>query len=504
MQLNRWQVQEIKNWNGPIFDPKATLKAMHKNAPEKIRKAMVKLNAYYGGKSLENQLDEFDTYYVDSLSDFYYEIIGDSRRNVKLVEARYQGNVITGATSGNVGAGAGGIIELVFGEDYFFYGEIIVGEKNEKYPLRIIKEPQPEGLGAVRYFVECFGLPNGIPASELLPGKKFSYDYAAAEQGLSRYQGGVRRPGVAKVMGTLSTIRIDHKVPGDIDDHAVAMGFPVLDAKGNEKVMTVLSSWEDWLVEQDFSHYKNHALAYGTTNIDESGVSSTIGKSGREIKMGPGLMQQYEQTNKIYFNFFSLELLESILMALSYNKLGINDRNFIIETGQGGAGLFHKAVLNHVSGWQSFLISGEPLGIQKTTSELHSNALKAGFQFTEFMSPNGIRVKININTMYDDPVRNKIMMPGTQIPAMSFRMDIVYKGTKENPNVQKLAYKKFQKYGGELRGYSSGFRNPFTGNMNVDYMATDEDSATMTKFTHLGVAVYNSDLCASLIPNVLQ
>lgn len=504
MQLNRWQVKEIKAWNGPLFDPKATLKAMHKNAPEKIRKAMVKLNCYYGGKSLEAQLDEFDTHYVDTLNDFYYEILADGRRNVQLVEARYQGNVIDESTEGNVGAGAGAIIELVFGENYFFEGEVIVGEKNERYPIRIIKEPQPEGLGQVRYFVECYNLPNGIPASELLPGKRFSPEYAPAEAGLSRFQGGIRRSSHSKVMGTLGTIRIDHKVAGDVDDYAVGMGFPVIDKSGNEKVMTVLSSWEDWEVEKEFANYKHNMIAYGTGTVDENGVSTVIGKSGREIKAGLGLYPQIEQTNAIYFNFFSLDLLEAILMQLSYNKLGIDDRNFIIRTGQGGAGLFHKAVLNHVSGWQSFLLEAEGLGIQKTNSNLHQNALKAGFQFTEYLSPNNIRVRIEVDGSYDDPVRNKILMPGTQLPAMSFRMDIIYKGTKEQPNIQKLGYKKFQKYGGELRGYSSGFRNPFTGDMNVNYMATDEDSATITKFTHTGVVVYNSDLCASLIPEVLQ
>jgi hypothetical protein len=77
-------------------------------------------------------------------------------------------------------------------------------------------------------------------------------------------------------------------------------------------------------------------------------------------------------------------------------------------------------------------------------------------------------------------------------------------GTKEEPNIQKLMYSKFQKYGGELCGYSSGFRNPFTGEANVAYMASDEDAATITKFTHLGVAVYNKERCVALIPTVLM
>lgn len=500
MRLDRWQMTELKNWNGPVFDPEATLKALYKTQPEKIRKNMVKLNAIYAGKTLEENLDKLGIKYVDTLNDFYYEIIASSRRNVQLIEARVNGVIVTGA-EGNILAG-GAVAELVFPEDYFFDGEVIVGEKNEKYPVRIIREPLPEGDNTV-YTVEAWGLPSGIPATEFISGKKFSHEYAPAARGLSRSQGGVRRPSTAKVRGTLSTIRIDHKVPGDIDDYAVLMGFPALDEKGNETTMTVLSSYEDWLVAKEFSHYKNHALAYGTTTMDENGqVLNIDGKSGRKLQFGPGLRQQCDNANSIYYNFFSLELLESVLEQASYNKLGLNEKDFTIDCGQGFAKLFNKAVLTTVSGWQALSVNN-PATIQKVSSELHSNALSAGFQFTEYMSANGIKVKLNVQDMYDDPVRNKILMPGTQLPAESFRADIRFMGTKEEPNIQKLAYKKFEKTGGEICGYSSGFRNPFTGETNVQYMSSDEDAATITKFTHVGVAVYNKERCIALIPSVL-
>lgn len=502
MKLNRWQVSEIKSWNGPLFDPQATLKALYRQSPEKIRKSMVKLNAIYGGRGLEDQLESLGVKYVDSLNDFYYEIIASSRRNVQLIEARVNGVVVT-ASDINVGTG-GVVIELVFGENYFFNGEIIVGEKNEKYPVRVLKEPNPEGDNVV-YTVETWGLPNGIPGSELVAGKKWSKEYAPVERGLSRAVGGINRPGTARVRGMLSTIRIDHKVAGDIDDYAVLMGFPVLDRDGNEKVMNVLSSYEDWLVEQEFSEYKNKAIAFGTTNVDETGESKNYGISGRMLQHGQGLRQQMDQTNVIFYNQFSIDLLESILIQLSYNKLGLNDREFVINTGQGGASLFHKAVLDMVtgSGWL-VLSNNNPAIINKVQSNLHDNSFTTGFQFTQYQAPNGIKVRINVMDMYDDPVRNKILMPGTQQPAESFRMDIMYMGTSSDPNVQKLMYSKFQKYGGELKGYGAGFRNPFTGEMNNANMMTDEDSATITKFTHLGVVMYDTERSASLIPNVLQ
>lgn len=503
MKLNKWQVQELKTWNGPLFDPEATLKALYKTQPEKIRKSMVKLQAVYNGRSLENKLEEFGVKYVDTLNDFYYEIIASSKRNVQLIEARYQGAVVTAATN-QVCAG-GSTAELVFGEDYFGEGEVIVGEKNERYPLRVLATPdaiKAEGSNTV-YTVEGWGLPDGMPGAELVAGKKFSVEYAPAPRGLSREQGNVRRPSTAKVRGMLSTIRIDHKVAGDVDDYGVLIGFPTLDKQGNEKVFPVLSSYEDWLVEQEFSDYKCKAIKYGTTNVDQDGETFNIDeRSKRMLKFGPGIRQQGDQSNSQYFNFFSLDLLESVLEQLAYNKLKFSERQFTIVTGQGGAKLFHKAVLNHTSGW-TYVTQNNPQVIQKVNSAMHSNSLGAGFQFTEYMAPNNISVRVEVDDYYDDPNRNKILMPGTQIPAESYRMDIMWMGSKSEPNIQKLGYSKFQKYGGELRGYGAGFRNPFTSEMNNAHMSYTEDSATITKFTHLGAVVYDSEKMASLIPRVL-
>ena len=66
---------------------------------------------------------------------------------------------------------------------------------------------------------------------------------------------------------------------------------------------------------------------------------------------------------------------------------------------------FHKAVLDTVSGWSAFQINGEQVGmVKKTQSLLHENALAAGFQFTEFLAPNGVKVKVEVDAYYDDPV----------------------------------------------------------------------------------------------------
>jgi hypothetical protein len=115
------------------------------------------------------------------------------------------------------------------------------------------------------------------------------------------------------------------------------------------------------------------------------------------------------------------------------------------------------------------------------------------------MAPNGVTVKLEVDDFYDDKVRNTIKIPGSNGVAESYRFDIFYMGTTEDPNVQKVQVKGKEEY----RGYQYGFRNPFTGAVNNGNMGTLEDSGTITKWCQLGVVVYDPSRTASIIPYVL-
>ncbi len=139
---------------------------------------------------------------------------------------------------------------------------------------------------------------------------------------------------------------------------------------------------------------------FGRSNRNSNGEYLNIGKSGNAIKTGSGLLEQMEVANTQYYTHFSLKLLEDALYELSAAKLGFGERYFLITTGEKGAQAFHKEVLKTVSGWTQFVLDNSSIGVvQKTSSELHQNALSAGFQFTEFKAPNGVRVKIQVDPL---------------------------------------------------------------------------------------------------------
>ena len=68
-------------------------------------------------------------------------------------------------------------------------GEVIVGERNEVYPIRILADGRNEGTNTVYRCEVMGGITTGIPVEELAAGKRFSVEYAPVERDFSRKVG---------------------------------------------------------------------------------------------------------------------------------------------------------------------------------------------------------------------------------------------------------------------------------------------------------------------------
>lgn len=331
--------------------------------------------------------------------------------------------------------------------------EYIVGNLNELYQFRILGDCRMEGTRAVYKVELAGGNTQGCPAERLLAGERFSIEAAFVEEELSRKVGDIRFSTPISLRNEWSTIRIQHKVTGSMLNKKLAIGIPMASTtETGEKVTKVANMWMhyvDWELECQFADYKNNAMMFGRSNRNANGEYTNIGKSGSVIKTGAGLLEQMEVGNTFYYTDFSLALLENALYELSAGKLEFGQRYFLIKTGERGALQFHKEVLREVSGWTQFVLDNASVGVvRKSSSELHQNALGAGFQFVEYLAPNGVRVKIEVDPWYDDDVRNKIMHPNGGV-AQSYRYDIMDIGTSDQPNIFKCKIKGWN----ELRGY---------------------------------------------------
>lgn len=496
---NNVQLWKMSPYNGMSLKDHPAIGLLFRKNPQKAADMMIQILSVNRGKSLEAFLSQFPTKEFDDDTEFYWEIIGSSRRNIPLAFAVNEfGATVTSATTTNTGI-AGAPFYLYFEEDYFFDGEVITGNV-DLYQFRILGDAVKEGV-YFKYKVEMFGGNiDGVPAERLLTGERFSYIAAFVENDLSRKVGDINHASHTAMKNEFSTVRIQHKCGGRLIKDNMECAIPVVGKDGKKQVISAWMKKVDWEIEQKFGEYKNNALAYGRSNKTKNDEYLNYGKSGLVIKTGDGLFAQMEVANTRYYNTFSLKMLEDALYELSASKLDLNDRTFIIKTGERGAAQFHKAILNTVSGWQTFLTDGQPLGIQKTNSPLHTNALSAGFQFVEYLAPNGVRIKVDLDPSYDDTVRHKIIHPNGG-PAYSYRYDIFDIGTAEQQNIFKCSVKGMP----EFRGYQSGpFANPFTGETNNNHASYDEDSAVIHKKATLGICVLDPTRTMSIIPAILS
>ena len=157
-------------------------------APQKATNLMVQLLAFYRGKTLDTFLNQFPVKEFDDDSDYYWNVIGSSRRNIPLVEARDENGDVVTAESGMIGAGTAPFV-LVFNEDWFADGEYIVGNLNEVYQFRILGDARIEGSNFAYKVELAGGNVNGVPAERLLAGERFSIEAAFVEKELSRKVG---------------------------------------------------------------------------------------------------------------------------------------------------------------------------------------------------------------------------------------------------------------------------------------------------------------------------
>jgi hypothetical protein len=471
--------------------------------PQKASEVMIKLLAWHKGNTLDSFLSQFPVKQFDTDDELTWDCIASNERNIPLVEAYDTSYTLVKKDGVNVGANMQPFY-LVFAEDYFANGEILFGNLNEVYPMRVLGEPTVQGTNYV-YKVEAYGFTGGVPAERLLAGELFSYAYAPSTEALSKSVGDVRYSTHFSMRNEWSHVRLQTKVPGNMFGKKLAVGLPVMkETESGEKVGKVVTTWIDnveWQMEQTFSKYKNNLLAFGKSTRTENGDYLNYDHQTSEvIKAGAGLFEQMEAGNTFYYNKFSLKLIEDALCELCDAKIDMNNRFFVIKTGSRGAIQLHKAILDNVSGWTQFTINADALKIvERTSSNLHSNALTAGFQFTEFKAPNGVRVKIEVDSFYDDPIRNKEMHPNGG-PASSYRYDIFDIGSMDQPNIYKAQIKGKPEY----RGMQCGFRNPITGETNINTMSFEQDMAVLHRYATLAVVVLDPTRTMSFIPLVLQ
>ena len=85
-KFGKFQMVGFTSWKG--LTKENHLGSIFQLSPQKSTNLMVQLLAYYRGKTLDTFLNQFPTREFEDDNEYYWDIIGSSRRNIPLIEAR--------------------------------------------------------------------------------------------------------------------------------------------------------------------------------------------------------------------------------------------------------------------------------------------------------------------------------------------------------------------------------------------------------------------------------
>ena len=441
------------------------------------------------GIDLEGFLNKKAVEWYETDQDYVWELCSYGVDNIALVEARIDGTAITAASECGKNHTR---FELVFAKDWFSAYEKIVGEKNEKYPIRVVSGARVEGTNFV-YEVELMSgtATDFVPYEELTAGKLFSREYAPVQRTLSETGREVTYRSHLSMRNAFSQIRIKDKVPGNMKARPMITGL-----KGkNGKIYKIWQDYRSYMFDRSFREDINRLLMFGTANRSATGDYQQKGVNGYPIIEGSGLREQSETSNTSFYTTFDIEDLAERLLDLSEGRLGMDERMFMMSTGERGMYQFHKAMQDYV---QLFTPLRNSDRMYNVTQEGVKMAKGYGGQFVEFSFVNSIQVNVSVMQMYDSRDRNKVSHPDGGVTE-SYRYDIWDLGTTNGKqNIQLVKTKMAPTI---VHKYIPGLRNPFSPDGSITAIGTAEDGWEEHKMYVGGVKVIDPQKTAHFIYN---
>lgn len=490
MQISKLQTLDPKDWGGLTTDNH--LGALYMQEPQLVSEVIEHLyKVNLGGDDVVSFINQFPVMYVDDDVPYEWLLQGADEKSISLVDYWDSTYAAKPARPGI----ARSTFFMEFGEHYFAATDVLVGEHDELYKLRIVSDPINRGT-SVLYEVQLLTGDDNlfVPTSELEAGKRWSKDYSQVEQTLSKRGGSVIHTSPFRMRNEMSMIRKQYTVPGNMIRKGVnkPLAFSWKDQDG--KVITSWIGKLDWDFLTQFRRERARLLMYGNSNRMSNGTYGNVGESGYEIRSGYGLYEQIAPSNTFFYNTFDLDWLTEVALGLSVGKLPEDDRRFVLSTGEYGAYQFHKAVQDKASGWTP--------NFSQDRISISGNKMTYKGQFMKYVSVNGIEFEVMIDPMKDNSIRNKIQHPDGGL-AKSREYDLFDFGTsKGEPNIQRVAMKGDE----EVYKYIPGMRDPFTPYNNLSkpgQASTSVDGYEIHKMFIGGIRVKNPMRTMRIIPSLL-
>ncbi len=497
-KISKLQIVEPKYWSG--LTRESHLGWLGMLEPEYVSKVVDRLyEVNYGADNIVSLIEQFPVHYLDDDVPYQWYLQGSDERNIPLIKASLveSGTALDGTDKPGVGRSQ---FYMWFPERYFEATSVIVGHYPEDYILRVTEDPVAEG-DSFRYTVELITGDDTlfVPVEDLAVGTRWSEEYGLVEQELSKRGNTVHHTAPFKMENVTSMIRKNYDVPGNMiaKGKNKPMAFMFIDQEGNKQ-----TSWIDklgWDFMTQFRRDKARLLLGGKSNRLADGSFGNKGESGNTIRTGFGLYEQMDGGNLLFYNDFDLDMLSDFALDMSVGKLPEDQRDFVLSTGERGLYKFHKAAQEKFASYPGIYNENHIKMNPDGTASLNEG------QYMSYTFVNGIKFKVMLDPMKDDPIRNKIIHPEGGL-ASSYQYDIWDIGTTNGEaNIMRVSVKNQE----EFFRYIPGMRDPFTPgglgkNSEPTMTVSPVDGYSVYKMFIGGVMLKNPLKTGRIIPNILR
>ena len=370
-------------------------------------------------------------------------------------------------------------------ENWYLPGDVIFpGTSNKKYQARIQSQAQSDGDGTVYICRMNNDDPQAfIPASFFKPGQQWGKLFSQYEEGAEQ-SGSTQFSMPIALRSRMGKYRKEYRITDYASTEVLAVA--VEDSKGK-----LHRQWMRYAeVEYWMQWYREIERGYWYSRSTET----VTGANGRPVRTGPGIQELLEDSHIERYSYLTAKLIEEYLMDIFYGRVkpgkGRHIKGF---TGEYGMLQFHRAIQD----WQnkSGFIKNVEVYTNKVKSDIHTNALEAGYQFVRYNMANGSSLELVHNPLYDDREINFEIDPLTGFPVESQRITFLdFSAAEGNKSNIKLMNRKDS----FTFGYVEGMYGPY-GPKKGGMMAHAGDYYEMHVGKVCGVHIHDITRCGEMI-----
>lgn len=375
--------------------------------------------------------------------------------------------------------------KLKLDENWFLPGDVInPGTSDKRYQVRITDEVQRHGDGWV-YTVRIMSDNDQdfIPTKYLAPGTQWAKLYSVYEEAAEQ-SGSTQFSFPISLRNKMTKYRKQYKITDYASTQVLATAIP--DSKGQYHTFwnryAEVEYWQQWYRELERGAWYSRS------------TDTVLGANGRPVRSGPGIQEQLEDSHIHRYTHLTTKLLEEYLMDIFYSRTKPGQgRNVRVYTGEYGMIIFHRAVQDWMS--KRGFIKNVEVFTNKIQSDIHVNALEAGYQYLRYHMANGASMEAVHNPLYDDRSINFEIDPITGFPVESQRFTFLdFSGEKAGSSNIQIKIKR----DGTAFGYVEGLYGPL-GPKNGGSSAHAGDYYEMHVEKTCGIHIHDVTKCGELI-----